>query len=202
MLWLPNFISLLRLLSAPFVAWLLYAGSYRAALLVLLAAGLSDWLDGYTARKLHGNDPLGGSQAQERLGTSREQERLGVILDPLADKVLLVVVFVAMGLLGLLPFWLFALVVGRDLVIVTGSLLLRMLRNRREFVPSLLGKVSTFFQILIALLAVVHAAFPHPFVAWLKTTGVLLTAIFTLLSGLDYVGQGIQMARLPALEKI
>jgi cardiolipin synthase (CMP-forming) len=191
--WLPNFISLLRLFASPFVAWLLYTNSYRAALFVLLAAGLTDWLDGYTARKLHAND---------HFGQTRAHERLGVILDPLADKVLLVVVFVAMGLLGLLPFWLFMLVVGRDLVIVTGSLLLRLLRNRREFVPSLLGKVSTFFQILIALLAVVYAAFPHPFIGWLKDTGVLLTAIFTLLSGLDYVRQGIQMARLPALEKI
>jgi cardiolipin synthase len=184
---------LLRLFAAPFVAWLLYTGSYRAALLVLLAAGLTDWLDGYTARKLHATD---------RLGRTRAHEQLGVILDPLADKVLLVVVFVAMGLLGLLPLWLFLLVVGRDLVIVTGSLLLRLLRNRREFVPSLLGKVSTFFQILVALLAVVAAAFPYPLIGWLKNTGVLLTAIFTLLSGLDYVRQGIRMARLPALEKI
>lgn len=191
--WLPNSISLLRLLAAPFVAWLLYTTSYRAALFVLLAAGLTDWLDGYAARKLHAHDHFGRTWAHERLG---------VVLDPLADKVLLVGVFVAMGLLGLLPFWLFMLVVGRDLVIVTGSLLLRLLRNRREFVPSLLGKVSTFFQILVALLAVVYAAFPHPFAAWLKNTGVLLTAIFTLLSGLDYVRQGIQMARLPALEKI
>ncbi len=193
MLWLPNFISLLRLFAAPYVAWLLYAARYRAALFVLLAAGLTDWLDGYAARKLHASD---------RSSVGAAHQNLGVILDPLADKVLLVVVFVAMGLLGLLPFWLFALVVGRDLVIVTGSLLLRVLRNRREFVPSLLGKVSTFFQILIALLAVVHAAFPHPFVGWLKTTGVLLTAIFTLWSGLGYVGQGIEMARLPALENI
>jgi cardiolipin synthase len=191
--WLPNFISLLRLLAAPFVAWLLYTRSYRVGLFVLLAAGLSDWLDGYTARKLHATD---------RLGKTRAHEQLGVVLDPLADKVLLVVVFIAMGLLGLLPFWLFMLVVGRDLVIVTGSLLLRLLRNRREFVPSLLGKVSTFFQILVALLAVVAAAFPHPLIGWLKDTGVLLTAIFTLLSGLDYVRQGIRMARLPALEKI
>jgi cardiolipin synthase len=193
LLWLPNFISLLRLLAAPLVAWLLYIGSYRSALFVLFAAGLSDWLDGYTARKLHVGD---------RFGRTLAHERLGVILDPLADKVLLVVVFVAMGLLGLLPFWLFVLVVGRDLVIVTGSLLLRLLRNRREFRPSLLGKVSTFFQIVVAVLSAVEAAFPHPFASWLKTTGVLLTAIFTLLSGLDYVRQGIQMARLPALQKI
>ncbi len=193
MLWLPNFISLLRLLAAPLVVWLLSTGSYRWALFLLFAAGISDWVDGYTARKLHVND---------RFGRTLKHERLGVVLDPLADKVLLVVVFVAMGWLRLMPFWLFVLVVGRDLVIVTGALLLRLLRNRREFRPSTLGKVSTFFQIVVAVLCVVEAAFPHPLALWLKTTGVLLTAIFTLLSGLDYVRQGIEMARLPALEKI
>jgi cardiolipin synthase len=181
LLWLPNFISLLRLAAAPLVAWLLYSGRFRSALLILLAAGLTDWLDGYAARKLGAKD------------------RLGIILDPLADKVLIVVVFVAMGLLDLIPFWLFVLAVTRDIVIVTGAYLLRLLRNRREFVPSLLGKVSTFFQIILALLALLNAAFPDPILAWLKTIGVFTTALFTGLSGLDYVRQGIEMARLPPL---
>ena len=182
MLRLPNFISLIRLLAAPFVAWLLYTGKFREALVLLLVAGLTDWLDGYSARKL---------------GMTNH---LGIILDPLADKVLMVVVFISLGLLHLIPWWLFLMVVARDLVIVTGAFLLRILRNRREFLPSMMGKVSTFFQIVLALLAVVYAAFPYPLIEWLKITGVVLTAIFTLLSGADYVRQGIQMARLPALE--
>jgi cardiolipin synthase len=179
---LPNLISLLRLVAAPFVAWLLYAGRFREALFLLLAAGLTDWLDGYAARKLG------------------MINHLGVILDPLADKVLMVVVFISLGLLQLIPWLLFIMVVVRDLVIVTGALLLRILRNRREFRPSMMGKVSTFFQIVLALLAVVYAAFPYQFINWLKITGVILTAIFTLWSGADYVRQGIQMAKLPALE--
>jgi phosphatidylglycerophosphate synthase len=65
----------------------------------------------------------------------------------------------------------------------------------------MMGKVSTFFQIVLALLAVVYAAYSYQWLDWLKFTGVILTAIFTLLSGLDYVRQGIEMARLPALEK-
>ncbi len=176
---LPNLISLLRVLAAPFVAWLLYAGRFREALFLLLLAGLTDWLDGFAARTL---------------GMTNQ---LGIVLDPLADKVLMVVVFISLGLLHLIPWWLFVMVVARDLVIVTGSLLLRILRNRREFVPSMMGKVSTFFQIVLALLAVVYAAFPHEFIQWLKLTGVALTAIFTLFSGLDYVRQGIAMARQP-----
>ena len=181
MLRLPNLISLVRVFAAPLVGWLLYAGRYREALFVLLAAGLTDWLDGYAARKLH------------------QINHLGIILDPLADKILLVVVFVCLGLLGLIPLWVFLIVVVRDLVIVTGALLLRLLRNRREFVPSMLGKVSTFFQIVLALLAVVYAAFPYEVIQWLKVTGVVLTAIFTLLSGISYVRLGIRLARLPAL---
>ncbi len=184
MLRLPNLISLARLMAAPFIAWLLFAGSFRAALFVLLVAGATDWLDGYSARKM---------------GIA---SRIGVVLDPLADKVLLVVVFVSLFWLGLIPFWLFVVLVGRDLVIVTGALIMRLLRNRREFVPSLLGKISTFFQILLALLAVVHAAFPYWIIEAMKITGEILAAIFTLLSGLDYVRQGIQMARLPPLQKI
>jgi cardiolipin synthase len=184
LLWLPNFISLLRLAAAPLVAWLLYTSSFRTALFVLLAAGVTDWLDGYAARKLG------------------VQNQLGIILDPLADKVLLVVVFVAMGLFGLLPLWLFFLVVARDLVIVTGALLLRLLRNRREFVPSTLGKYSTFFQILLASLSLLNAAFPFALLWGVKETSVILAAIYTSLSGLDYVRQGIQMARLPPLESV
>lgn len=182
MLRLPNLISLVRLIGAPFIGWLLYSGRFRVALFVLLLAAVSDWLDGYAAR---------------RLGMSN---RIGIILDPLADKVLVVVVFVSMGLLGLIPRWLFVLVVVRDLMIVTGALLVRLLRNRHEFLPSMLGKISTFFQMLLAVLALVHAAFPYRIIEAMKITGVILAAIFTLLSGLGYVRQGMQMARMPALE--
>jgi cardiolipin synthase len=184
LLWLPHFISLLRVAASPFIVWLLYRANFRAALLLALLAGLTDWFDGFAARKL---------------GTSG---RIGVVLDPLADKVLLVSLFVAMGVLGLVPLWLFLLVVIRDLAILAGALLLRLLRNRSRFLPTMLGKISTFFQIVLSLLALVEAAFPDPILQWLKETGVLLTAIFTALSGLDYVGQGIEMARLPPLEKI
>ncbi len=181
---LPNFISLLRLAAAPLVAWLLYVESFRNALFLLLAAGLTDWLDGYAARKL------------------RVSAKLGMLLDPLADKVLLVTVFVAMGLLGLVPFWLFILAAARDLVIVTGVVLLRMLRNRREFRPSTLGKYSTFFQILLGLLSLVYAAYPHPLLWGVKETSVIWAALLTSLSGLDYVRQGIEMARQPAAESV
>ncbi len=179
---LPNLISLARVVAAPVVCWLLYTHRYREALAVLLIAGFSDWLDGFMAR---------------RLGMTNQ---VGVVLDPLADKVLMVFVFVCLGLLGLLPWWLFVLVIARDLVIVIGALLLRILRNRREFFPSLVGKVSTFFQIALALVAVTYAAFPYAVFEWLKLAGVGLAALFTIWSGIEYVRRGIEMARARPIE--
>lgn len=173
---LPHLLTLFRLVASPWIALLLLHSQFREALLVLLFAGLTDWFDGFAARRLG----VGG--------------RLGVILDPVADKTLLVTLFLTAGVIGLLPLWLVFLVIGRDVVIVTGALLLRFFRNIRQFLPSTLGKVSTFFQILLILLLLIHAAFPSQFLLWLSNIAVSVGAFFTALSGLDYVRRGIEMA--------
>jgi len=173
---LPHLITFFRLLSAPVIVWLMVSKQYRAALVWVLLAGISDWLDGYTARKLK----LAG--------------QLGVVLDPLADKILLVTVFTALGILGLVPLWMLALAIGRDLVIVAGAGLVRILRGPRKFLPTMLGKVSTFFQIVLVLLALLYAAFPYDFLQLLKWAALVLSALFTALSGFDYVRIGIGMA--------
>lgn len=177
---LPHLLTLLRLFAAPVVVWLLVQARYREALALVLLAGLTDWFDGYTARLL---------------GVSG---RLGVILDPLADKVLLVVLFLALGYVAKLPLWLVALVIGRDLVIVIGALLLRLFRNIYEFLPTIWGKVSTFFQIVLVLLVLIHSAFPYQFFWWLRNIALALCAFFTAFSGLGYVRIGIRLARQPA----
>ena len=100
---LPNAITLARLLAVPAAVWLVVQGWYEAALWVFLIAGLSDAVDGWLAR---------------RLG---QVSRLGSLLDPVADKALLVSVFVALGVRDLLPAWLVILVVFRDALIVSGA---------------------------------------------------------------------------------
>jgi cardiolipin synthase len=174
---IPNLITLFRLLCAPAIAWLLYCSRFREALLLLLLAGVSDWFDGFAARRLN------------------SAGHVGVILDPLADKVLLVTLFIVLGLLRLIPLWMLALVVGRDLVIVIGASLVRLLRGVRKFLPSLLGKVSTFFQITLVLLALLYAAFPFQAFLYLKYAALCLSAFFTLVSGIDYIRRGILFAR-------
>ena len=164
-------------MCSPVVAWLLIEARFRSALLLVLLAGVSDWFDGFAARRL------------------RSSGQLGVILDPLADKILLVTLFIVLAVLRLIPAWMFWLAIGRDLVIVIGALLVRLLRGIRKFLPTTLGKVSTFFQIVFVLLTLAYAAFAFTILLWLKLTALVLCAFFTALSGLDYIRIGIAMAR-------
>ena len=173
---LPHLLTLIRLFASPCIAWLLLRSRFEEALGVVFVAGLTDWFDGFAARRL------------------QVSGKLGVILDPLADKALLMTLFLVLGIVRLLPAWLVILVIGRDLVILVGALLLRFTRNIRQFIPSPLGKISTFFQIVLGLLVLIHAAFPNQFFLCLRNTALIASASFTALSGLDYVRRGIQMA--------
>jgi cardiolipin synthase len=179
---LPLLLTLLRLFSSPVLAWLLFHFRFREALVLVLLAGVTDWLDGWTARKF------------------QVSGRAGVVLDPLADKVMLVTLFVVLGLIGLLPVWMLFLGIGRDLVIVIGALFLRLLRGYRQFLPSLWGKVSTFFQIVLVFLVLIHAAYPDRILWYLQELALILSALFTMISGLHYVRRGIRMSRRHAME--
>jgi cardiolipin synthase len=174
---LPHLLTLIRLLAAPLVAWLLLQFRFHEALAAVLVAGLTDWFDGFAARRLH----VSG--------------RIGVILDPFADKTLLVTLFLTIGYMRLVPEWLIYLIIGRDVMIVAGALAVRLLRGIREFLPSTLGKVSTFFQILLLLVVLVHASFRYDMLLWFQNIALLLCALFTSLSGLDYIRRGVQMSQ-------
>ncbi len=144
--------------------------------MVALAAGLTDWFDGFAARRL------------------QVSGQLGVILDPLADKILLMTAFLTLGYIRLVPGWLIVLVIGRDLIIVFGALFLRIFRNIPRFLPSLAGKVSTFFQIVFVLLVLVDASFRSEIFLLLQETALVVCAVFTALSGFDYIRRGVDMS--------
>ncbi len=178
---LPNLITFTRLVAAPVAAWLIAEGRYREALGLVILAGLTDWFDGFAARKLNASG------------------KTGVILDPLSDKILLVVLFIQLAFSHLIPLWMLLLALIRDLVIVIGALLVRLFRNVRKFVPSELGKVSTFFQIMLVLMVLLDASFPNQTFYTLHMAALVLCALFTALSGLGYIRRGIQMARQPPI---
>jgi cardiolipin synthase (CMP-forming) len=173
----PNLLTASRFVLAPWVAVCILRQELRLALWLLVAAGITDGLDGFLAR---------------RCGMVT---RLGARLDPVADKVLLVTVYISLGLAGLIPQWLVLIVVGRDLMILAFAGAALATSRRMEFAPSVWGKLSTLVQIVTGVAVIGAKAFPSPGLsAW---TGVLpvITAVTTGWSGLHYAWQGAWMWR-------
>ena len=172
---MPNLISALRIaLVAPLV-FMILRDRHEVALLVAIIAGVSDGVDGFLARRF------------------RWQSRVGSILDPVADKLMLVGCMLALGWLHEAPRWLVALVVVRDAVIAAGALAWhRLLRN---FVahPSWLSKTTTVAQIGFVLWVLADHAF-----GWHtgSVVPVWIVAVLTLASGIDYIVRWGRRARL------
>lgn len=136
---IPNLISLLRLLSVIPIVFLLLEHRYAWALLLFALAGISDGLDGFLAKRYGWRSRLGG------------------ILDPLADKVLLVACFLVLGTLSLIPAWLVVAAVFRDLLITGGALLYNYRVEELEAAPIIASKVNTVLQILLVVLVMTDA---------------------------------------------
>ena len=165
---LPNLLSLLRLAAAPLAAWLILQGHDTAALLVFAAAGLSDGLDGFIAR------------------TWQVTSRFGAWLDPAADKLLMLLCFLALWRIGVAPGWLVALVLLRDGAIALGWVLVRLLSLPVRFEASRLGKATTLAQLLYVGTWLLLLAFLLEAPAELMLAAAALTAAVTVLSGLGY----------------
>jgi cardiolipin synthase len=166
---LPNLLSALRLLAAPFAAWLIISGHDMAALLTFAAAGLSDGLDGFIAR---------------RWGVTSD---FGAWLDPAADKLLMLMCFTALYAVGAAPFWLAAVVIGRDVAMVMGWLLLKALGYAPRVRTLFVGKVSTVVQVLYILTVLLLLAFDLD-APRLALALAFACAAFTLLAAAGYAG--------------
>lgn len=164
---LPNSLSAFRLLAAPAVAWLILHGQDREAFCVFLLAGLSDALDGYLAK------------------TFSLTSRFGAMLDPAADKLLMLASFFTLAGVGAIPWWLTAAVIGRDIAIVAGVLSARVLGAPLAIKPLIAGKASTVVQVAFVALVLVLPAF-HIEAPLLVHGGVLAVILFALWSLLAY----------------
>jgi cardiolipin synthase len=177
----PNAITTLRILLIPLFGYLWWRGLFGAALTVFAIASLSDLADGFAARVLN------------------QRTRLGQILDPAADKFMLLVSFLVAAITGAVPLWLAALVIGRDLLLTSGGALFAfVLRGRHDperWRPTRLGKYATFTQVLAIGLALLHRVTDsealRPFVGAL----VIQCAALTTISGLQYVAAGVRALR-------
>jgi cardiolipin synthase (CMP-forming) len=137
---LPNLITLSRLALAPAFVLVLNDANYVAAFLLFVIAGLSDGLDGLIAKRFH------------------YESRLGAILDPAADKILLVSAYVMLTVLGHVPVWLVIVVAFRDLLIVGGYLLYTSMYGPVHMRPSSLSKLNTFMQIALVVAVLLEQA--------------------------------------------
>ena len=177
MRYLPNFICLVRIaLIWPILA-ALRQGSYWLTLGLFVVAAVSDGLDGYLAK---------------RFGWTSD---LGRFLDPLADKLLLVAVFVLSAWLNLVPWWLTAAVVARDVMIGLGALIFRLWFGPLKGRPTLLSKVNTAAQLVYVMLVLLAAAVGFPPRDVLDACAVI-TFVTTVISGLHYLNAFVRRAWL------
>lgn len=164
---LPNVLTGLRLMAAPATAGLLVAGHFNAAFGVFAFAGLSDAVDGYLAKRFGLSTPLGR------------------ILDPAADKALMLAAFVTLACLGAVPVALAVLVVARDVAIVLGLLLAVVSRMPVEVTPLLMGKFATVLQVFYIAAHLGSLAFGFSLDAATPTDALLVAAV-TLASWFGY----------------
>ena len=174
MLTLPNFLTLLRIIAIPLFLVFLADRNHAAAFLLFLAAGITDTVDGAVAR----------------LTDSRSD--LGAVLDPVADKLLLLSSFVVLGMSGAIPMPLVVLVVSRDVIVLLGYIVIFLVHQQAmEVDPSRLGKVNTFLQLFtvgFVLMGLARASLP---LAEVTALIEYVTAATTAASGIQYVYRGL-----------
>ncbi|MDQ0468344.1 CDP-alcohol phosphatidyltransferase family protein [Labrys wisconsinensis] len=170
---IPNLITIARFCLAPVVVWCIVEGEWHWAFWLFVAAGASDGIDGFIAKRFD------------------QRSELGAAIDPLADKVLLISIFVSLGIAGELALWLVILVVFRDLMIISGVVLARFLDKPVAIAPSLVSKLNTAVQIgFVGLILFLKGfGFELPDVT---AAGAVAVAALTVASTLPYLRQWLR----------
>ena len=165
---LPNLITIGRILLVPLTIWLIVSGEYLAAFITFIVAGISDGVDGFIAKRYD------------------LKTQLGAYLDPLADKLLLVSIYVSLGFLQVMPAWLVILVASRDVLIIGAVILSWILDRPVKMQPLFVSKANTTIQIVFAGVVLLFLAMSSD-MAWLLNVGSLAVAALTVASGALYL---------------
>jgi len=174
--YIPNMICVVRIILVAPIVWSLLEGRYGLALGLIVIAGLSDALDGYLARRFDWRTRLGG------------------LLDPAADKLLMFAAFVTLTWIGLVPLWFTALVIGRDIVIISGTIVYQLTVAPIHGEPTGASKLNTVFQILFILFTISHAWLGQPPMIVLQLLGGAILVTIAI-STVQYVTTGFTRAR-------
>jgi cardiolipin synthase len=171
---IPNNLTMVRLFGTPVILWLIFQETLTTAFWIFFAMSATDWLDGYLARRWQATS------------------RLGQILDPLADKFLLISVYLTLGMLGYIPLWVTSLVLIRDFFILTLSgVIISRQKKKTELAPHWMGKISTTIQMVLIGLVLARGA-PILSIPTSSIESILMViflygmALTTILSGFTY----------------
>ncbi|MDX2426577.1 MAG: CDP-alcohol phosphatidyltransferase family protein [Cycloclasticus sp.] len=165
---IPNLISVLRIILVVPIVYFLLKGDYLLALVLFVVAGVSDALDGFLAKRFSWTS------------------RLGSLLDPLADKFLLVSCFLVFVFIGLMPTWLFAMIVLRDLIVAFGALLYHLKIEKFCGEPPFSSKLNTTFQIVYLVMLIASQGIIELPMSWMVVV-LYAVAATTMISGLEYI---------------
>ena len=163
---IPNFICVVRIVLIIPIVFLLWNQDYLLSLFLIAIAGLSDFLDGFLAKR------------------NNWRSELGAMLDPTADKLLLVSVFITLYKMNLIPYWLTVSVIMRDAMIIFGLSLYRYFIGKPKLLPSQISKVNTFMQIIFVLLVIGGQIFEILYIPTVIFGSIVF--VTSILSGLDY----------------
>lgn len=169
----PNVLTLVRLLLAPAVAWLILTGRSGPAAILFALAAFTDLADGWAAR------------------TWKQVTAFGQFADPIADKVLLSGTFLAFGIQGAVPTWLVAVVFGRDLYLVLATVIAMKFTPLREYRPTLAGKINTALQIWYVVSLLAAQSFDEPNLHNLSDLFIWPVAAMALFTGFHYTFRGV-----------
>ncbi|HKO99905.1 MAG TPA: CDP-alcohol phosphatidyltransferase family protein [Pyrinomonadaceae bacterium] len=174
----PNLLTVFRMVLIPVFVTLLFYQRFVLALAVFVVAGITDGLDGLLARRF------------------QQQSQLGTILDPIADKLMMVTAFIVLSMRSIfpqplpshlpIPFWVTITVISRDVFIIVGAAAINIMTGFRGFRPSMLGKVNTTVQIVATTLIMFAASVPY-YTGYYLPTVYATVFIFAVISGLHYV---------------
>ena len=170
---IPNLITLARILLVPVIVWAITSGEMTIAFVLFLAAGVSDAVDGFIAKRFN------------------MTTELGAYLDPLADKAMIVSIYVALGISGAIPRWMVILVVSRDIMIVGAVLLSWLIAKPVTVKPHPISKLNTVAQIVFAVLVLASLGFKWEIEAAISAT-MAAVAVLTLLSIGFYLAEWVR----------
>ncbi|MGQ9812924.1 MAG: CDP-diacylglycerol--glycerol-3-phosphate 3-phosphatidyltransferase [Dissulfurimicrobium sp.] len=170
---IPNLFTLIRIVMVPLLIIFLVNRRFFDALIVFGIAGATDAFDGLIARLL------------------KQKTKIGAILDPIADKLLLTSSYVTLAVVGMLPNWFAIVIISRDVIIVLGVLILFLLQGDVEIRPTILGKLTTLFQ-LSAIFIILSGKQFEVLIPLGQISG-LAAVMLTILSGAHYMFLGISL---------